>query len=570
MAKRFRFSLAILWLLLALPAAAWAETRAWLDRDRIEAGETATLNIETDQGGVGVPDWSPLDADFAVSGHTSSRRVESVGGRARARVLFAVALQPRREGLLTVPALRVGNERTAPLTLTVAPASTAPARAGASAFIEAEADGSEAYVQQAIGYVLRLYYATPLVSGQLVQPQPEGASLQRLGNDLQYSRDIDGRRYTVVERRFLLVPERSGTLTVPGAQFTGRGSGSFFDDVFGSGPRQLRANGAPRFIEVRPVPDGAPRPWLPLRGLELRYLEAPQSARAGEAVTFVVELTADGATAAQLAGPELGVDGDAEVFAEPAETEEHFERGRPQVRMTRRFSIVPTRAGPLVVRGPRLPWWDARAGRERVASLPDVAIEIAPGAAAQPVPADSADPDPPAAGERWIRVPGVQGEVHPWALLAVVFALLWLVTLAWGLERRRSPQGGPTGAAAPAQRGSDARSEGARLRQLRMALDTGDLGEVADALCALAVPPASGIDALRARLAAPAQLAALDALERARWAGGDPAAARAAVREAFASGPSWQPRPATGARPPLPPLYPEQGAPDPHPQDRGR
>src|SRR3546814_6945121 len=99
-------------------------------------------------------------------------------------------------------------------------------------------------------------------------------------SDLQYTRLVGGKRYTVVERRFLLVPERSGPLTIPGARFSGRGSGGFFDDVFGNGSRELRANGAPRFITVRPVPAKAPPPWLPLRGLGLRYLAPPQHERA--------------------------------------------------------------------------------------------------------------------------------------------------------------------------------------------------------------------------------------------------------------------------------------------------
>src|SRR3546814_2911346 len=112
-------------------------------------------------------------------------------------------------------------------------------------------DDEDPYVQQSVGYTLRLYYDTPLVSGQLDQATPDGASLQRVGSDLQYTRLVGGKRYTVVERRFLLVPERSGPLTIPGARFSGRGSGGFFDDVFGNGSRELRANGAPRFITVR-------------------------------------------------------------------------------------------------------------------------------------------------------------------------------------------------------------------------------------------------------------------------------------------------------------------------------
>src|SRR5690606_35810912 len=121
-------------------ATANAATHAWLDRDRIEVGETTTLNIETDQAAARMPDFDALVPDFVLSAHSSSRGTDRVNGQLRERVLFAVALKPRREGLMTVPALRVGNESTGPLQLTVTPASTAPARAGEPVFIEGEAD----------------------------------------------------------------------------------------------------------------------------------------------------------------------------------------------------------------------------------------------------------------------------------------------------------------------------------------------------------------------------------------------------------------------------------------------
>ena len=538
-------------LVLALPV--HAETRAWLDRERIQAGETATLNVETDQRGVDTPDWSPLDADFQVSGHTSTRRVEVVNGQTRVRSLFAVALQPSGEGVLTVPALQVGGETTGPLTLTVVPAQDVPAQAGAVAFIETELDTGQAWVQQAVGYVLRLHYATPLVSGELEQPQPDGATLQRIGDDLQYSREVGGRRYSVVERRFLLVPERSGTLDIPAARFRGRGTGSFFDDMFGNGPRSLRATGEPQRLQVQPMPDGAPRPWLPLRDLEAGFLEAPQVARTGEAVDVVVELRADGATAAQMPDPELRAGEGAQVFAEPSETQEHFDRGRPQAVLTRRFSIVPRRAGTLQVDLAPLQWWDAGAGRARTAAAPPLSITVQAGATGpEPgVPEAVAGDD-----ERWIRVPGVQGEVRLWAVAAAAFALLWLATLMWGLHRR--PQARGSGAAVAPDIRDALDADRARLRALRLALDTGDLGEVAQALCALATPPAPDLDALHARLDDPAQAAAVDNLQRARWAGGDAAAARTGVREAFAKGPRWRADRSQARRPdPLPPLYPD-------------
>ena len=67
-----RFCLLGIGLLLSMLASiAGAQTRAWLDRDRIAAGETVTLNIETDQSAT--PDYTPLQALFVVSGNSSRR-----------------------------------------------------------------------------------------------------------------------------------------------------------------------------------------------------------------------------------------------------------------------------------------------------------------------------------------------------------------------------------------------------------------------------------------------------------------------------------------------------------------
>ena len=527
-----------------------AQTRAWIDRDHVALGETLTLNIESNDAGTSSPDYTPLQQDFIVSANTSSRQVEIVNGRTSARMLFAVALQPRHEGLLTVPALKVGTHTTQPISLTVS-AAAPPARAGSPAFIEAEVDDQNPYVQQAVGYTVRLYYATPLVSGQLDQDAPDGASLQRVGSDLQYTREVGGRRYTVVERRFLLIPERSGPLTIPGARFAGRGTGGFFDDMFGDGSRELSANGAPRFVTVRPVPANAPQPWLPLRGLSLRYLATPQQARVGEAATVTIEASAEGATGAQM--PELqlpAIDG-AQVFAEPAQTDETFENGRPQVKVTRKFSIVPSHAGKLRIPGPRIAWWDVRAATARTASLPDLQMRVAAGvqgAGAASTSSGVAAADAPAGGN---RLPGVQGGARIWALVAAAFALLWMATLVWALQRR----------AHPAQRQNVqperdvTSSPGAGLRDLKRVLDSGDLGDVADVLCAMASPPAADLDAVRAHLDDTAQRDAIAHLQRARWGDGDARAARAALRAAFANGPRWR-KTAAAAREPLPPLYP--------------
>ena len=549
---RASIRLSISLLLLACTCAANAATRAWLDRDHIAQGETTTLNIQTDQASVDSPDYAPLLADFSVSGNSSSRQFELVNGHGSTTVLFAVALQPLRDGTLQVPSLRVGNERTQPLALTVSSQAATPTQGGV-VFVETQVDAQQPYVQQAVGYTVRLYSATPLLSGQLDQDAPPGASLQRVGEDIQYQRDVGGRRYRVIERHYLLIPERSGAMTIPAARFDGNAAAGFFDDLMGEGGRDLHAASAPRQITVRPVPADAPQPWLPLRSLQLHYLATPRSLRAGEAASVTIEAIADGATAAQLPELQLSTGNGAQVFADPAQSDDSFDEGRPHVREVRRISIVPSKAGTLHIQGPRLSWWDVQAGVARTATLPDLVLPVAPAAAGSSGGAVANVRPPPDehAEDGDISVPGIQGRVRPWALATVAFALLWLLTLAWALQRRGAP-------ASPAVRDAETirPAGGATLNDLRRALDRGALSDVAETLCAMARPPLADIDALRARLADPRQLAALDALQRARWAGGDGIAARDALRTAFKDGPHWRREPASTDGDPLPPLYP--------------
>ena len=543
----------LLLVLLLTPTLAAAEVRAWLDRDRIEEGDTVTLNIETD--GPGRPDYAPLAGDFRIEQRSSRQSYVRGGPQPGRRTLYAAALRPERAGTLMVPALRVGGGQTSPLTLVVTPAAAAPSRARGAVFIEAHVDDPSPHVQQATGLTLRLYYSVQLISGQLDQPSVDGIGLQRVGSDVQFTRELGGRRYQVVERRYLLIPERSGKLALPAATFSGRGVGGWFDDLFGDGQRSLRADGPALTLDVQPVPAAAARPWLPLHGLQLRWLETPDAARAGDAFTVELELVADGATAAQLRPPELVADQGAQVFPEPARHDETFDEGRPHVRMVRRFSVLPARGGTLRLEVPGIDWWDVGSDQARRATLPALELDVSAGpggdaaASAGAVPLTGAGP--------WVRVPGVQGPIHRWALATVVFALLWLLTLGWALHwRQRALAGGEAGGV-PAPPGDRAHGNRRRGIALRHALDTGDLAEVSAALCALASPPAADLDALAGLLAPGPQREAIAGLQRARWGAGDGSAAqaRADVRAAFARGPDWLADDPAGDRL-LPPHYP--------------
>ena len=539
--------------------AAWvgsaqAATRATLDRNQASLGDTVTLSIDSDQAGA-APDLSPLLADFSIEGQSVNRSMQWINGSSQATTTYVLQLAPRREGALVVPAIKLGGDLTTPLPLRVAARAPTPAGEGSDAFFETVVDDPQPYVQQSVGGVVRLKYSARVASGAFGMEAPQDASMQQLGQDRYYTQQIGDTQYKVAERHYALIPDRSGPLVIPGARFEGRGASNWMDSLMGGGGRDIRAQGAPRTINVRAQPADAPQPWLPLRDLRLRYVSVPQALQAGQAATLVVEAVARGATRAQM--PELPAPpvAGAQVFAEPAQYDETVVGGTPQVTLTRRYSLVPNGMGTLRVPGPKLAWWDVRAGAAKTASLPDLELKVARGVggfAANTLPDAVAATDPtsgaPTGAAEAGHIPG-----HVWAWLAVAFAGLWLLTLIWALHRR-------TAVAArhpPAQSGEaiSASLPTRTLADLRRALDSGSLDEVGDTLRGMSAPLCADLDQLQQRLTLSAQRDAVEQLRRARWADGDGSAARAALRDAFRNGPVWRTT-QKPAKEVLPPLYP--------------
>ncbi len=362
----------------------------------------------------------------------------------------------------------------------------------------------------------------------------------------------------MIERRYLLIPERSGELLVPGARFNGQSVSDFFDGESSDGRKPLSAAAAATRLQVRQIPADAPQPWLPLRDLRLRYLQVPKQARAGVATSVELEMTADGASVTQLPSLAFPQSPDVQVFADPPQTEVQLVDGRPQATVRRRVSIVPLHAGTLRLAGPSVQWWDATHGVVRTATLPPLELQVAPGAAPKNVTSDAGSTgtlQPTAdiaarqdGNSRVAKIVADSRHMLPW--LAPMLGLAVLLG-GWWIARHRSA--GVKVAAANPMATIDAVP---RTPSLAAALKTGKLASITVALCSAADLPVDDLDALCLRLDDAAQLAAVDQLRAARWGAGDAALALASLRAAFAEGLHLRSkrRQSNGI---LPPLYPQ-------------
>ena len=447
----------LLMLLTMCGASHAADVRAWLDRGSMQLGETVTLNVEVSgDNGASKPDFSALQSDFNLLGSQSSSSMSIVNGQTTSKLLWAVGLEPRHAGTLTIPALNVAGSTTQPLTITVQPASAVAAgKAGDDLFIEVSATPHSLYVQQQMRLTVKLYYALNLTEGTLDEPQGDGLVVHKLGQDGNFVADIEGRRYHVLERNYAIAPEKSGALSLAAIGFRGRAiNPNDFNSFFNRG-RAVTARAEAIALDVKPRAAGSGvDAWIPAQSVTLTAegVDAATSARVGEPLTLTLTIKAQGQGYEQL--PELKlpkIDG-ADIYPDKETTRNRDDGAWLYGERERKFAIVPNRAGTLNIPALSLGWWDVEHDRAATADVAALTLKVAPGAnapidtkttsapsTATPAPTTTSTAPAPAA-----TLPDDISALRFWRVIALCAIALWAATLlaaiVWILRRRRSAQ----------------------------------------------------------------------------------------------------------------------------------
>jgi len=428
----------------------WAAVSASLDRDRAALGDTLRLSIAaTDGEDLDELELQPLQTDFEILGRSSSSKSSFINGNFSSSRELLLDITPRREGMLTIPALRLGSQATSPLQVLVEPPPKG-SNGGEDLLFDAELDRSSVYVQGQVILTLRLQQAVNLDDRNITQLQLDDAFVRPLEQN-SFQRTVNGRPWLVHEVRYAIFPEQSGTLEIPAQTFTARERAprrSMFDS--GSG-RQVRRSTDTLSIEVLPRPDSyPPGEWLPASALTLEesWSTPPEQLKIGESATRTITIRGEGVQGAQLPPVMFPpVDGLKFYPDQPTITDGETAGGLVGIRVDS-VAVVPTRAGRWQLPEVRIPWWDTASNELRYAVLPARELEIGGGAPATapqapaPVPAPTialdaatvANSEEVATGsERW------------WPLIALANGAGWLLTLiylAWSRRRRRQPETG--------------------------------------------------------------------------------------------------------------------------------
>lgn len=461
--------------LFAFAGAQAAEVTAELDRERATVGETVTLVLQTDDPQQSLDtDLDRLATDFHVVDQRSETQMSIVNGRQSAMVRLLVTLEPKRSGRITIPALSFrGGSVTQPIALQVDPAPELAPGELPPVFIEVEVDPQEGpyWVHAQLSLKVRIFYQQNLTEAAINPPAPDQASV-RLLDEVPYQADRNGERYRVLERRYAIFPERSGELSIPPLQLTGRLIERPADRLWQPSVRgrRVRIESEPLVLEILPrPPEFTGDQWLPARQVDLaQAITDGDSVTVGEPVTRTVILDAIGLEEHMLEEPAWPDFPGARIYPDQPQGISRDDGQWVLGHREYRYAVVPEQPGELVLPEIRLPWWDTVNNVQRVAVLPEHRVTVLP----------SAVVTPPAVEEAGALVAGSDaigdtafGEARPWQWLSAALAVLWLVTLVlWWRGRTKSPP-------APSGPSVGRVDEDALLATLRRACERGDARE---------------------------------------------------------------------------------------------
>ena len=467
-----RLAVALLTGVLSLPV--MAVTTASLDRTQVALGETVRLLLQTDANTDKQPDITPLLKDFDVLGGSHGSSTQIVNGHISSQMQVTLFLSPKHEGKIRLPPLSWGVEHSAALDLTVGGGANAPAQGDAGPTSAAPVsmtvalDQKHPYLQSAVVLTLRLYVGVPLAQASLDMPGSSDVLVKQLGEDTQSTESRNGRSYQVIERKYLLIPQRSGQISLKGPTLDAQVQdsdasdiNSFFGNAFGSMPlgrlmgstRPLRLSASTIELNVQPRPASATEAdWLPAQKVTLDEAWRPDNAdvHVGEPLTRHLHLTALGLTGAQL--PDLSklmnVPDGIKLYPDQAKTDDIVRSGTMQGSRDQDIALIASQPGHYELPALKVAWWDTTANVQREATLPARSLDVLPAtgtqAAATPLPAGrplSIAPATEPARPGLLHLGGTtRAPVSTWQWASAVLALLWLGTgLAWWRSRRAVP-----------------------------------------------------------------------------------------------------------------------------------
>lgn len=366
------------------------------------------------------PDYSGLDWDFDVV-ETKVQQSRSVSSRdsdqaSNISTDYLVTLRVKRLGRLSIPRIQVADDLTYPISINaIEQAVPETDLMNQLVFFNSKVDTQHAYVQAQILYTVKLFYDDS-ISGLFPPPKIADAVVETVVAGRRYESIINSRRYHVLEKKYAIFPQKSGTLIVPKVIFVGvRGRGSVI-----TSRQEVQAETKTHRVEIRTIPTSfVGSDWIAAKDFSLAetWTAEPPVFRIGESVTRKLIVRATGLVNSSLPPFVFPKNAKIKTYTDPLVSAMQTDSEGLISTNTTTISIVPIEPGEFSLPEIRIPWWNTREDKLEVAIVPHATYVVLP------------------AHEETVEVPVRQqptAGTAGWLYATILLALVSLVTtLQW-------------------------------------------------------------------------------------------------------------------------------------------
>jgi hypothetical protein len=382
-------TISVIILLATAMAAEAASVRAVVDRNRALVGESISLQV-TIEGGSGEADVSGV-TDFKTISRGSSSSFQMINGRTSRKLTLNYELIPLKTGNLRIPAIPVTVDGevhyTAPIQIAVS--REPPADSGRrDVYVTATVSEEKPWVGQQIIYTFRLFNAVQMADAKFQAPSFDGFNAEEIEDRKSYRKVVNGREFIVTEVAFILVPVKTGPITIEpavlqaGLLSRSRRARPFsgMDAFFGRTQVTTRIlQTDPIEVTVRDLP--ARPPGSAFSGLvgtfDIAASLEKNDVRVGDSTTLAITISGKG-NIMDAAAPTIPAPAEFKTYADNPEEAIHKDISGYSGSKTFRTALVPVKAGTYPIDPIKLTYFDVPQGTYRTLSTGAQEINVAP------------------------------------------------------------------------------------------------------------------------------------------------------------------------------------------------
>lgn len=421
-----------------------------LDRSPVSVDETFQILFTASESPDADPDFSPLEQDFTIQNQSQSSRTEFVNGKLNRILQWAVTVMANDSGNLIIPVIKFGSDTSTALKIVVSPSSAATKTSrDDDLFLEVSTNTEKPFIQSQVLYTVKLFRRIDLAKANLSEPELNDAVIEKLADDANYTTQVSGVTYVVIERKYAIFPQKSGVTTIKPLILTadtvvarGRQNNSFFNSQM-TQRRIVKSNSIA--LNVQPIPATfTDAHWLTAENVELTQTWSGDFSqmKVGEPLTRTVKLVARGSTVGQI--PELNstkIDPQLKAYNDQPVLHEDKTVAGIVANREEKIAIIPAKAGNYTLPEIKISWFNTVSQTVEVTTLPEMSLTVLGEAVAQvqtPITQELPLVSTPVVEENTTPILETPRHDFVWQAIAIFSTIGWLLTLGFLFFKHKS------------------------------------------------------------------------------------------------------------------------------------